>query len=190
MFGNLRAWEVLSPLFLLFTLLLGVPRPSAGQTVGPVRQRPPQSPFLGSVPTGQATGTSLDLSLKEAFDRALNYNLAVIESSQSIRAAHAVRLRSLSALLPNLSARVSATLEQINLKALGFKLNFPGVYVPSIIGPFGVADARAYVSQQIFNWSDIKNLKSAAESERASSILTGDRDSNTDDRERLSSCDF
>lgn len=178
MFGNQRAWELLSPLFLLLTLLLGVPRSSAGQTVGAVATSgQPQSPFLGSVPTGQVTRTALDLSLKEAFDRALNYNLAVVESSQSIRAAHAVRLRSLSALLPNLSARVSATIEQINLKALGFKLNFPGVYVPSIIGPFGVADARAYLSQEIFNWSDIKNWKSASESERASQYsYKSDRD--------------
>jgi len=30
-----------------------------------------QSPFLGSVPAGQATGTTLELSLKDVFERAL-----------------------------------------------------------------------------------------------------------------------
>ena len=91
------------------------------------------------------------------------------KASENTRAAHAVRLGRLSALLPNLSARLSSTLEQINLKALGFKnFNFPGFSIPTIVGPFGVADGRAYLSQQIFNWSDIKSWKSASESEVAS----------------------
>src|SRR6267378_7778660 len=80
-----------------------------------------QNPFLGSVPAGQATGTTLELSLKDALERALKYNLGVIESSQSTRAAQAVRLRSLNALLPNFSARLDGALEQINLRAAGVK---------------------------------------------------------------------
>ena len=139
-------------------------RPSAGQSAGATTQ----NPFLGSVPTGQATATSLPLSLKDAFDRALKYNLGVIEADQGTRAARAARLRSLSALLPNLSGRISATEEQINLKALGFNLHIPGITIPTIVGPFSVADARASLSQEIFNWADIKNLKSSAESEKAS----------------------
>jgi outer membrane protein TolC len=51
----------------------------------------------------------LDLSLQEAFERALKYNLGVVESSENTRAGHALRLRSLNALLPNLTARVSPT---------------------------------------------------------------------------------
>jgi outer membrane protein TolC len=40
-----------------------------------------------------------------------------------------------------------------------------------------VADARAYLSQEIFNWSDIKNWKSASQSERASQYsYQSDRD--------------
>src|SRR5213594_2036600 len=159
MFRNLKARLFVSSFSVVLTSLLAFPGPSAGQG---------QNPFLGSMPTGQAAGTSLELSLKEAFDRALKYNLGLIESDQNTRAAHAVRLRRLSAMLPNLSARVSGTIEQINLKASGFNFTFPGVHVPTIVGPFGVADARAYLSQQVFNWSDIKNWKSALESEKAS----------------------
>src|SRR5262249_30144956 len=125
------------------------------------------SSFLGSVRTGQATGTMLELSLKDALDRALKYNLAIIEGSQNNRAAQAARLRSLNALLPNLSARVDGALEQVNLRSVGLNPNVPGIHIPTIIGPFGVADARAYLSQQVFNWSDIKNWKSASESEKA-----------------------
>ena len=109
-----------------------------------------QNPFLGSVPAGQATGTTLELSLKDALERALKYNLGVIESSQNNRAAQAARLRSLNGLLPNLSARLTAALEQINLRAGGLNIHIPGVRVPTLVGPFGVADARAYLSQQVF----------------------------------------
>jgi len=136
-----------------------------------------QSPFLGSVPAGQATGTVLELSLRDAFARALKYNLGVIESNENTRAAHAVRLRNLNALLPTLAARISASVEQINLRALGLTINIPGFRIPSIVGPFGVGDARAYFSQELFNWSDIKNLKSASKSENAAqSSYKSDRD--------------
>jgi outer membrane protein TolC len=136
-----------------------------------------QSAFQGSVPTGQATRTTLQLSLSDAFNRALRYNLGAIESEEDTRAARAVRLRSLNALLPNLEARLSSTVQQIDLRALGISLNIPGVHIPTIVGPFGVADARAYFSQELFNWSDIKNWKSASQSERASQYsYRSDRD--------------
>jgi outer membrane protein TolC len=148
---------------MFLTLLLGSAGPGAAQAGGEAQSR-----FSGSVPTGEATGTTLPLSLKDAFDRALKYNLGLLESGQDVRAAHAVRLRGLNALLPDVTGQVSGQREQINLKALGFDFSIPGVNVPSIVGPFSVADARAYLSQQIFNWSDIKNFKSAGEAERAS----------------------
>jgi outer membrane protein TolC len=147
-------------MFLLVTFLVGFQRLGVGQT---------RNPFLGSVPTGQATGTTLDLSLQEAFERALKYNLGGIESSENTRAAHAMRLRGLNALLPNLSARLSGTVQQLDLAAEGLGgLKIPGVHLPQVVGPFGVEDARAYLSQEIFSWSDIKNWKSASEAETAS----------------------
>ena len=145
------------------SLLPGSSIASADQMLG---QAP--SPFLGSVPTGQATGESVPLSLRDALDRALNYNLGLIESDQNGRAARAVRLRALNALLPDISAHVSGTREQINLRALGFDLSLPGISIPEVVGPFGVMDARLYLSQSIFNWSDIQRWKSAGEAERAS----------------------
>lgn len=154
--------------FALFALVLGCSRASPAQA---------QSPFLGSVPTGQASGTTLELSLSDAFGRALNYNLGVVEGGQDVRTAHALRLRSLNALLPNLSARVSASLEQINFEAQGLKISIPGVPIPKVVGPFGVTDARAYLSQEVFNWSDIQNWKASAESEKASQYTyQSDRD--------------
>lgn len=144
---------------ILLTLRLGCSALSRAQA---------QNPFLGSVPTGQVTGTTLALSLQDAFQRALKYNLGAIESNQDTRAAHAVRLRSLNALLPDLTGRISYTLQQIDFRAQGLNISIPGVHIPLIVGPFSVEDARAYVSQEIFNWSDIQGLRSSSASEKAS----------------------
>jgi outer membrane protein TolC len=152
-----RTWALF--IGVLLTLVLGSPRVSRAQA---------PSPYLGSVPTGQATGTTFELSLREAIDRALKYNLGVIEGEERTRAAHAIRLRALNALLSNVSARVSAASEQINFKAQGLNFHIPGVNIPTVAGPFGVTDARVYLTQEILNWSDIKRLKSSMASERAS----------------------
>lgn len=125
-----------------------------------------QSPFLGSVPTGKATGTVIPLSLKDAIDRGLKYNLGLVESDQGTRASRAARLRALNNLLPSVTAHLQSSVQQVNLKALGINIPFPGF--PTIVGPFGTGDARAYLSQSVFDWSDIKNWKSASENQKAS----------------------
>ena len=135
------------------------------------------NPFLGSVPTGQATARVLDLSLSDAVERALRYNLGAIEGRENTRAAHAARLRSLNSLLTNVTGRVSASVNQINLQALGFNLTIPGVSVSPVVGPFYVNDVRMFVTQELFNWSDIQSLKSSSESERAAQLsYQSDRD--------------
>jgi outer membrane protein TolC len=126
-----------------------------------------QNPFQGSVPSGQPTGTIMDLSLKQAFDLALKYNLGAVESDQTTRAAHAVRLSALNALLPNISARIAASVQQVDFKTLGFNIHIPGVNIPIIAGPFSVGDARLYYSQELFSWSNIQNWKASAQSEAA-----------------------
>jgi outer membrane protein TolC len=159
MFGMQRLRHQLFFAPVLVTFLLGCWGSSAAES---------RSPFQGSVPTGQATGATLDLSLQEAFQRALKYNLGEIESSQNTRAAHAVRLRSLNALLPNLTARLSGTVQQLDLPSEGLTLLPLPIHIPETVGPYGIADARGYLSQEVFNWSDIKNWKAASASEKAS----------------------
>ena len=86
---------------------------------------------------GQVSATPLKLSLQDAFERALKYNLGAIESDQETRAAHAARLRGLNALLPDFTARVSYALEQIDLRAQGINISIPGAHIPAVVGPFG-----------------------------------------------------
>ena len=125
-----------------------------------------QSPFLGSVPTGKPTGTVIPLSLSEALDRGLKYNLGAIESDIRTRTARADRLKSLSDLLPNVNAAITQTAEQVNLRALGLKIPIEGF--PVVVGPFGVEDARAYWSQKIFDWNAVQKLRASQKSQRAS----------------------
>jgi outer membrane protein TolC len=126
--------------------------------------------FAGGVRSGQATSETQPLSLRDAVARALEFNLGLIESGQDARAARATRLRSLSALLPHLSARVSVLRQQLNLRAEGLSFTIPGVDIPPIVGPFTVADARGYLTQEVFNWSKIQSWRSAAESQKAAQL--------------------
>src|SRR5438445_5911001 len=139
----------------LLLLWLACPPPTSAQTPGTL---------AGSVRVGQATSETQPLSLRDALERALKFNLGLIESGQDARAARAARLSRLSALLPDLSARVSVVRQQINLRANGLNFTIPGVNVPTIVGPFTVTDARGYLSQEVFNWSSIQALRSAAAS--------------------------
>src|SRR5467141_373874 len=131
-----------------------------------------ESPYLGSVPTGTATNTVLQLSLSDALDRGLKYNLGLIESDVRTRTTRAERLRSLNELLPNVSATISQTVEQVNLRALGLKIPIAGF--PVIVGPFGVQDARGNVSQNLFDWNSVENLRASNERLKASLQVIAD----------------
>jgi outer membrane protein TolC len=126
----------------------------------------PESPYLGSVPTGAPTGAVLQLSLNDALDRGLKHNLGAIESDIATRTTRAERLRSLNELLPNVNATISQTVEQVNLRALGIKIPIAGF--PTIVGPFGVQDARGSVSQTLFDWSSVEKLRASNERMKAS----------------------
>ena len=123
-----------------------------------------QFPFLGSVPSGKATGVALPLSIRDALDRGLKYNLGLIESDLNTNTSRAERLRALSHLLPNINASLSQTVEQIDLNAMG--INFPGV--PTTVGPFGVQDARGFLSQKVFDWNAVEELRASTERLKAS----------------------
>lgn len=150
---------------------------------GPARSRaapPPttpvtsQNPFQGSVPGQEGTAGAISLTLQDAVQRGLRYNLALLVGDQTTRTARAAELRARAALLPNLSGRIGDTVEQINLRALGFNFSFPGVNIPSIVGPFNIFDARAYASQSVLDFTAINNRRSASESARAAALSQRD----------------
>jgi outer membrane protein TolC len=128
--------------------------------------------FQGSVPSESAAAGVLALTLQDAIQRGLKQNLGLVLGDLNTHLAQADRLRSLSALLPNVTARVSDTGQQIDLKALGFNIPIPGV--PSIVGPFNVFDARAYLTQSVLNFSLLNRLRAARETVHASELTYQD----------------
>jgi outer membrane protein TolC len=129
-----------------------------------------QNQFHGSVPTGVPSSTPLALTLRSAIDRGLKANLGLLVSDSANETARGERLRSLSALLPQLNAKVGETAQQINLKTIGFDFQLPGVSIPTVVGPFHYTDVRAYASWTAFDYSARKNYKSAQESQRAAQL--------------------
>src|SRR5271170_444663 len=119
--------------------------------------QPTQDSFHGSVVTGKATEGVMDLSLDDAIQRGLRQNLGLILQTSSVKNANGQRLEELQALLPTVNATASIAVQQINLAAFG--LSFPG-FNP-IIGPFQVVDFRAYLTQNLFNVSALKNYIAA-----------------------------
>jgi outer membrane protein TolC len=132
-------------------------------------QGPPggTSPFLGSVPQGKATGEETALSLSDAIARGLKNNLGTLLAGQGVRVAHGASLTALSKLLPNLSATATESSQQINLAGFGFP-GLPGIQ--PIIGPFGLSDARAYLTQSLLNLRSIRENRAAGQEEKASNF--------------------
>lgn len=124
-----------------------------------------QSPFSGSVPEGKAFGGTLPLSFKDAIERGLRNNLGILLQSDSTLIARGDRWNELSALLPHVNASVSETAEQIDLAALGFRFNFPGI--PNVIGPVGVFQAGAYLTQSLFDYHATERKRGASFNEKS-----------------------
>ena len=76
--------------------------------------------FSGSVPSGEKTAQPLTLTLADAIGRGLEHNLGVITRQEGIGEARSDRWRAMSGVLPNVSGRLGADREVINLAALGF----------------------------------------------------------------------
>ena len=139
-----------------------LPRQAAPPIAVPLQQAGPPAGggdiFLGSVSQGTATSEELPLSLPEATARALRFNLGPILAGQNVRAARGARLIALSTLLPNVVATATESSQQVNLAAFGFS-GFPGL--PTVIGPFGLSDARGHLSQSVFDWRSVQSTRAA-----------------------------
>jgi outer membrane protein TolC len=124
-----------------------------------------QSPFSGSIPEGKATGEVLPLSFKDAIDRGLRNNLGVLLQSDSTLTARGEKWQELSLLLPHVHGEVTELAEQIDLAALGIRINAPGF--PKVVGPIGVFETGAYVTQSLFDYHAIERNRGASYNERA-----------------------
>ena len=129
------------------------------------------SDLIGSVSQGTPSGGVIPLSIGDAIDRALKYNLGYVIGEQETRVSTAARVRSLSELLPKVNAGISEAIQQINLASFGFR-GFPGV--PPVVGPFGVFDTRARYTQAVFDSRLAHELRAASERVAASNYALQD----------------
>ena len=130
------------------------------------------SPDLyGSISQGVPTGGPIQLSIADAIDRALKYNLGGIISEQQTRVSAAARVRALSDLLPKVNGGISETIQQTNLAAFGFG-GFPGH--PPVVGPYSVFDARARFTQPVLDFKLLHELRAASERVSASNYASQD----------------
>ena len=117
-----------------------------------------QNPYLGGVPAGTLSATSVELSLEDAVARGLKQNLGGVLATDVVSDARGQRWQALSELLPNVVTDTGFGVHQINVKA-DFGLTIHGE--PPIIGPFGYFDSRAYLTQSAFDWGSIERARSS-----------------------------
>lgn len=145
---------------LFFTLLLLIPATLA-QSSGAIR---------GSVPSGPATNDIVSLTLRDAVNMALRYNLGQIEAQENVRAVRGQRLRALSFLLPQVSAGVTENVEQTTTAPLGIK----SALLPRVVGPFSFSTATASVNQTLFSFQSIQRFRAARNAEDAANLSYSD----------------
>ena len=127
-------------------------------------------PYGGSARSAPAMPFSGKLSLKEALERGLTYNLGAVGMAQAVRQTGAQATVARSALLPNIGANLSETVEQTDLAALGLRISspFPGFRIPTIAGPFNYFNLQASLSQTVANMTQLNNYRAAKATARAS----------------------
>lgn len=165
-----------------FVLVLVASTPAAAQVaslpvVPPTATAQPAQPVTGISQTQlqgsvarEAVGPPVTLTLLGAIERGLKNNLGILVRDTGNQTARAARIKALSALMPQVTGTIAENAQQTNLQALG--INIP--FAPKIVGPFGYTDLRANASATVFDWTAFKNLKAAAEGQKAAELSLED----------------
>jgi outer membrane protein TolC len=128
-------------------------------------------PYSGSTRSTTARPFSGKLSLREALERGLAFNLGAVDLTHTLRQNRGQVSVARAALLPNLTGAVSETIEQVNLAALGFHFSLPatipGFHIPTVAGPFNYMNLQVSLSQNLANFTAIHNYRAAEATARA-----------------------
>jgi outer membrane protein TolC len=135
-----------------------------------------QGPYSGSTAGFTTQPFSGKLSLQEAVQRGLAYNLGAVGLTQAVNQAHGQARVVRAALLPNLTGNLQETVQQTDLQALGLRIGspVPGFSIPTIVGPFNFFDLRARLSQTVVDMTAWNNHKTANETLRANQLSARD----------------
>ena len=129
---------------------------SVGIQSAPIQiPQPPvdSSTYQGSIVSGKAAPGVVQLSLDDAIQRGLRYNLGLILTSQNVQSTHGARLEQLQSLLPTATAKLTEAVQETDLQAQGLRI--PGF--PAIIGPYGYTDIRGSLSWSLVDLSALQN---------------------------------
>ena len=160
-------------LLTICTQLLAVPFCAAQASSGTAAASPSitlpgsENPFTGSQPEEKASPETLQINFKDAIDRGLRNNLGLLIAGDNAITARGERWKELSDLLPNVHAAVTEDVQTQSLAALGLKASVFHAPVPRVVGPFNYFDARAYLSQSLFDFKSIEKTRAATESLKA-----------------------
>jgi len=134
--------------------------PASDSTNPSARATQTLNPYLGSTPDGKVVDGEIKLSLEDAVERGLRFNLGLIDSQQTDATVRAQRERAFSALLPQISARAQQTYEQLSFKEIGLKVPPSlGFQIPAVSGGFGYSDARVSVQTAVLNAELLQKYK-------------------------------
>jgi outer membrane protein TolC len=107
----------------------------------------------------------IQLSLKRAVEVAVSPegNTKIQLSGEALKQAQSRSAEARAALLPDLEASVGERDQTSNLAAMGIKIvvPIPNFQFPTFVGPFTTMDARATVTQSVFDFSSIRRFQAS-----------------------------
>ena len=159
--------------------VIAIEAPIAGTTNSVTTINPSvqvQGPYAGSSASTANHPFSGKLSLRDAIDRGLSYNLGATGLNHAVRQAEGQSQIARSALLPNVSGYLAENLAQTNLAAEGVRIHIPipGYSFPTLIGPFNNIDLRGSVSQSVVDLTAWNNYRSSTETVHAAQFSARD----------------
>jgi outer membrane protein TolC len=135
-----------------------------------------QGPFTGSSSSTAKLPFTGKLSLRDAVERGLNFNLGATNLNRTVRQAQGQSQIARSALLPNVSGYIAESLQQANLAAEGLRIHIPipGFSFPTIVGPYNNIDLRGNVTQSVVDLTAWNNFRASSEEVHAAQFSARD----------------
>jgi outer membrane protein TolC len=135
-----------------------------------------QGPYTGSASSTAKFPFAGKLSMRDAIERGLNYNLGSANLNRAVSQAQGQSEIARSALLPNVSGYLAENLAQTNLAAEGFRVHIPipGFNFPTIVGPYNNIDLRGSVTQSVVDLTAWNNFRASSEQVHAAQLSARD----------------
>ena len=135
-----------------------------------------QGPFTGSSSSTAKLPFNGKLSLRDAIERGLNFNLGATNFNRTVRQAQGQSEIARSALLPNVSGYLAESLQQANLAAEGLRIHIPipGFSFPTIVGPYNNIDLRGNVTQSVVDLTAWDNFRASSDEVHAAQFSARD----------------